>query len=558
MADSLLVKLGFNADKQSITGTVSGIGEITSALKRLKSAAEVASVGSGIKNISAGFAELASGVKDSFDRSFGFVERFSNMGDKIAKTSKLIGLSGKEYQALDFAARHAGLSTEEMDNAMRRFNVELGKARSGDAAATKKFDSILGGVSLKSFKDTNSILVAMADNYTKLGSAEQKAFVTQELFGRGGAKMATLLSDGGESLSQMFADFEKTGGGFNDEGLKNAEVFNDSLQDMTDTIDGLKISVAQELFPTFIDLFKSVQNFVAENRDKIFPVVREIFGKIGDAVKSLLPKIPVILDGILKAVNFIGPQSIVIGAAVVSILPAVGKILFGLYQILPALKLIIVGVKSVATWGWAIVNAFKITAAVIGGPTLAMIGLVVAAVVSWGIAIKSIYDNWNLVGDAVEWVWTEIKECLAWWKNGIYSLVIEPIVNFFKSLPGAFSDLWDGFKSGIANIGAMMYDAVFGSIRRAIDSVRSFVRGVPIIGSLFGDEDGSLTKTTSSASGSSSFSLGASVAQAVSESHTTTTSRFAVDFKNMPRGVQVTPPEQGDFDWSRGYVLRGV
>ena len=99
-----------------------------------------------------------------------------------------------------------------------------------------------------------------------------------------------------------------------------------------------------------------------------------------------------------------------------------------------------------------------------------------------------------------------------------------------------------------------MYDAVFGSMKRAIDSVRSFVKGIPIIGSLFGGEDESLTKPASS----NSLSLGASVAQSISESHTTTTSRFAVDFKNMPRGVQVTAPDHGDFDYSRGYVLAGM
>ena len=53
MANSLLVKLGFSADRQSITGTVSGIGEITSSLKKLKNAADVASLGSGLSLIRA-------------------------------------------------------------------------------------------------------------------------------------------------------------------------------------------------------------------------------------------------------------------------------------------------------------------------------------------------------------------------------------------------------------------------------------------------------------------------------------------------------------------------
>lgn len=554
MANSLLVKLGFSADRQSIAGTVSGIGEITSSLKKLKNAADVASLGSGLKYMSSGIRSLTENIKNSFSKSFNFAEEFAKSGDKIAKTSRLVGLSVKDYQAFSSAAQHAGMSTEEMDGALKKFNVNLGKARSGDEKSLEMFDSILGGKSISSFKDSTSLIAAIADGYQKLGSAEQKAFVSQELFGRSGLKMSELLSQGDEGIKKLIVDFESHGGGFSEEGAKNAEAFDDALQDMRETVNSLKISVAQELFPTFIDLFKTVQTFIKDNREKIIPIVKEIFGRTAEFVKSLLLRIPAILNTVLSVVRAIGPGAIVFFTGFVSILPVIGKILFGLYQMGPIIKYVIIGVKSVATWGWAIVNAFKIAAAVIGGPTLAMIGLVVAAVVSWGIAIKSIYDNWNLVGDAVEWVWSEIKESLAWWGDGIWSLIIEPVLNFFKSLPEAFSNLWNGFKSGIANIGSMMYDAVFGSMKRAIDSVRSFVKGIPIIGSLFGGEDESLTKPASS----NSLSLGASVAQAVSESHTTTTSRFAVDFKNMPRGVQVTAPDHGDFDYSRGYVLAGM
>jgi hypothetical protein len=43
----------------------------------------------------------------------------------------------------------------------------------------------------------------------------------------------------------------------------------------------------------------------------------------------------------------------------------------------------------------------------------------------------------------------------------------------------------------------------------------------------------------------------------VQQKSTTTTNRFSVDFKNMPRGVKVQAPKQGDFDYSYGYVLDG-
>ena len=557
MANSLLVQLGFSADKQSITGTISGIGKIDSAIsdlhKKIKQTFAIAAV----HTFASGIKTLGNSIKTAFSKSYNFAEEFAESGDKIAKTSRLVGLSVKDYQAFSSAAQHAGMSTEEMDGALKKFNVNLGKARSGDKASLKMFDAILGGKSISSFKDSTSLIAAIADGYQKLGSAEQKAFVSQELFGKSGLKMSELLSQGDEGIKKLIEDFESHGGGFSEEGAKNAEAFDDALQDMRETVNSLKISVAQELFPTFIDLFKTVQTFIKDNREEIIPIIKEIFGQTAGLVKSLLPRIPAILNMVLSAVRAIGPGTIVFVTGFISLLPAIGKIIFGLSQMGPILKFVVVGVKSVATWGWAIANAFKIIAAVIGGPTLAMIGLVVAAVVSWGIAIKSIYDNWNLVGDAVEWVWTTIKESLEWWWNGFKSLFVDPVWSFFQALPGAISSLVDGFLDGFKTIGQMVYelggkiyDTIVGSVKDAWSAAKGVLSNIPFVGKLFDD--------SKSPDASSSSSLGASVAQAVSESHTTTTSRFAVDFKNMPRGVQVTAPDHGDFDYSRGYVLAGM
>ena len=560
MANSLLVKLGFSVDKDSITGTVSGIGKIDSAISDLHKKMKQTFAVAGVQIFASGIKSLGSSIKSAFDKSYGFSEEYAKSGDKIAKTSRLVGLSVKDYQAFSSAAKHAGMSTEEMDGALRRFNVSLGKARSGDKTAFKMFDSILGGKKLADFKDTPSLIAAVADSYQKLGSAEQKAFVSQELFGKSGLKMAELLSQGDEGIKKLIADFESHGGGYSEEGAKNAEAFNDALQDVLETVNSLKISVAQELFPVFIDLFKSVQGFVKDNREELMPVVKEIFGRTAEYVKSLLPKIPAILNTILSIVQEIGPGTIVFVTSFVTILPAIGKILFGLYQMGSIFKIIVVAIKDIFTYGRCLLVGAKLLAGLLGGPVLAIIGLIVAAVVSWGIAIKSIYDNWNLVGDAIDYVWGEIKDSLKWWYYGFMSLIVDPVVNFFKSLPNTLSDLWEGFKSGISNIGSMLYDAIFGNIKAAITSVKSFVKGMPIIGSLFDDEEQPSVREASSGSSApgSTPSLGSTVAKSVSETHTTTTSRFSVDFTNMPRGVQVTPPEQGDFDWSRGYVLGGL
>ena len=90
MANSLFVELGFNTNKQSITGTVSGIGKITSALDGLRRSATALSLNVGLKSIASGLSSIAASAKKAFTQSYGFVEEFAKAGDKVAKTSRLV------------------------------------------------------------------------------------------------------------------------------------------------------------------------------------------------------------------------------------------------------------------------------------------------------------------------------------------------------------------------------------------------------------------------------------------------------------------------------------
>lgn len=586
MANKVFVDLGFNFNGSGVTSAVGGIskitgsikgmdsalGSVTKTLKSLKNAASLMLAVQGTKSIFGGISSIGKTIKDGLKREFDFVADFASAGDKIAKTSRLVGLSVKDYQAFSSAAKHSGMSVEEMDSALKKFNVELGKAKSGDKNALKMFDAILGGKKLSGFKDSTEILKEIANGYTKLASAEQKAFVTQSLFGRGGAQMSELLSGGGKGIEKAIADFENTGGGFTEEGTKKAEKFNDTLQEMSETINSLKISVAEDLFPTFSEMFKSVGAYVKEHRGELIPLIKEVFTGVAKFAVNLLPKIPVVLDKVLNIVNMLGPKTVVVGVAFMHVLPAITSIVVGLASIAPLVFKIISGVKLLAGLFWPVVTAVKLTAAVLGGSVLATIGLVVAAVVSWGIAIKSVIDNWNLVPDALSLIWSKIKEVagtcidffLSFWKTVggyFYSRFVEPVKNFFVALPGMLSGVWDGFKSGIANIGTFIYDAIYGNITKAFSAAKSILSKIPGLGKLFGGSETPLSIAQSASVGGAgeTNTQSAAAAQMISESRVTTTNRFAVDFKNMPRGVTVTPPENGgDFDWSRGYMLGGV
>ena len=546
MANFLNISLGFAVKKDTVASVVNSttvikdsivsLGPVFKTVEKhiddLGRAGKWVGVGESAKNLFTGIKDLAGQVSSSFKDVFDFVDGYSSTGDKIAKTSRLVGLSFKDYQAFASAANHAGISTEEMDSALKKFNVNLGKARGGELTALKAFSSILPK-NLSEYKSNTEVISALADSYVRLNSSEQKAFVSQEIFGRSGLKMSELLSGGADGIKSLISDFESHGGGFSEDGVKAAEEFNDRLQDMRETIDSIKVSVAQDLFPVFTELFNSVRDFVKENGPELKSDFRELALGVSDLVKSLLPHIPSMLKDILGIVRFIGPGIIAIVSGVLSILPAISSIVIG----------------------------FKGLLALLGGSVLAAVGGVLILFVEMTSIVKQFYDNWDMwcsfvnheLTDAVTGFFSSIWDGIKAAGSFLYSLFIEPFVNFFAAVPDAVSDLVDGFvvglkavKDTVFQLGTDIYDAIVGSVTSAWNSVKGLLGNLPIIGDLF-DGGGNVSNT-----------LGSSVGQMVSSTSTTTTSRFVVDFQNMPRGTTVTPPDNGDFDYSRGYMLAGV
>ena len=556
MANSILVSLGFKQTNDNLSKVLDsvnslklGVNDVVASTKGLNSEVEkfsktmehgkkfqslqsIRAYSNGIKDIFSGIRSIVSSITDSFSKEFNFVESFAAMGDKVAKTSRLVGFSVKDYQAFGSAAQHAGMSTEDMDNALKRFNVELGKARSGDKTSLKMFDAILGGKKLSGFKDSVSLLEEVANGYTKLASAEQKAFVTLGLFGRGGFKMSELLSGGESGVKELISAFDNAGGGFSEKGAENAEKFNDSLQKMRETINSLKIKVAEDVFPTFIELFETVQKYVKENSNELIPKFKTLFLTISGTVKSILPKIPKILD----FVTAISPKVVVIGGVIASVVPPLFSIVMGFATIAPLVAKIFAAIKIGMNYVWGIYAAVKLLVIAVGGALLLKIGAVIAGVVGLAIAIRSVIKNWNLVPDAIDWVLNTVKESVQWYANGIGSFL-------------------NGIGEGIRDFVMGGIDTIYGAVQKIKGFLSGLFGGFPDkVKSFFGIGDVDVNLNTSSAQST----LGASAAQAVQESRTTVTNRFAVDFKNMPRGVVVTPPENGDFDYSRGYVLGGV
>lgn len=574
MANSISVDIGFKSVKGDISqvlGSVKelnlGVKDVVLGMKGLNSEAKelnknvsentfskklfkLRAYSDSLKDVFVSFKSLYSGISGLFSKSFGFADSYAEKGDKIAKTSRLVGLSVRDYQAFSSAAKDSGMSIEEMDSALKKFSVNIAKARGGDKKSLEMFGSLLPkGKKLSDYKDSATLLIAIADGYAKLSSSELKAFASSEIFGKSGLKMSEILSQGGESLRDFLNSYNK---GFSDEGAKRAEAFTHELQMMLEEFEEIKISVAQELFPAFKELFGEISSMLrGEKGSELKRVLKDAGLAFKKFVLDMLPKIPTILENIVRIVGFLTPEVVVAGGTILSMLPNILSILFAMAALKPLITAVFGFVKKIGAvlFGlpslvWDLVTGFKVAAVIVGGAFYAAVGGVLVLLGEMASIVYQFYKNWDmwcsfvnheLTDAVVEW-WNQLKAVVSW--------AAESVGNIFR-----------GIGEGVRDFVMGGLDTIYGAVQKIKSLIGGIFGGLPDrLQNFFG-----IGKAIESANGPGTVqTLGASAAQAVSESRTTVTNRFAVDFKNMPRGVQVTPPEQGDFDWSRGYLLGGV
>ena len=200
----------------------------------------------------AGLIGIAFSLKEIGEFITGQIE----MAAELAHTSVMLGLSVGDLQAFQYAASTAGLSVEESTNAVRFLNKNIGEAATKGGEGATAFQKL--GVHLKdaggNIRPTNDILAEAADGFTKLKSPAEKTAMAMTIFGRAGARMIPLLNKGSAGIGELSAEFEKLGGGIDEEFIEQAEQGEHALAKLSLVGRGLKSTIASALLPGFMAL----------------------------------------------------------------------------------------------------------------------------------------------------------------------------------------------------------------------------------------------------------------------------------------------------------------
>jgi hypothetical protein len=283
-----------SSDMQSAQRTVGGA---MSNIERTVNAAKKVFVG------------LAAGLSV---RAFGsWISGAIDAADQASKLGQQIGVSTSQVAGLQLAFTQSGMSATQMVPLMSKLNVAI-------ANGSKAFDAmgLSGRAADGSLKVTRQLLGEVADKFAGYENGAAKTALAVGLLGEEGAKLLPLLNGGAQALDDYDAMAKKLGLTISDSTGKAAERFNDTLDLVGQSTQGMARQIAAQLLPTLSgladnfftamtegDKLKNTADFLA-NSLKVLYIggmgIVEVFSTVGSVLGGTAAIIVAALSGDFK------------------------------------------------------------------------------------------------------------------------------------------------------------------------------------------------------------------------------------------------------------------
>lgn len=184
-------------------------------------------------------------IKDGVLQAVNFADA---MGDMAART----GQSVESLTAMGYAAQFSGSSVETYSAGIEKLSDNIASAAAGNDAAAQMFGRL--GVSVRDvngqIRDSNAVLLDLADKVSAIQSPAEKTAVVMDLFGKSaGPELLQMLNQGSEGINALTAEAQQMGAVISTETANQAGQFNDALDRAKIAANGLYMGIAQEVLP---------------------------------------------------------------------------------------------------------------------------------------------------------------------------------------------------------------------------------------------------------------------------------------------------------------------
>lgn len=195
----------------------------------------------------------------------------ANAGDAFGKMSKRTGLTVKFLTGLKHAAALSGMEFEAIEKTTKKLSKAAYDASQGLVTYQRDFDAL--GVSVTDangdLKGTEELWRESTLALSKLKDGLKKTALAQNLFGKAGAKLLPMLTEGKKGLNDMMQESEDLGNVWNKKTTKDAENMNDALLRVETVIKNMGSRLVVDLIPAVTEMATSTVEWYKANKEII-------------------------------------------------------------------------------------------------------------------------------------------------------------------------------------------------------------------------------------------------------------------------------------------------
>jgi len=341
---------------------------------------------------------VAGGVAAATAGVVAMANTFAETGNNVAKTSERLGIGIEAYQGLSYAMQQSGLSAEEFDSALEKFNLTVRQGAAGNEAARKQLEAVgLSAQKLAGMKPEQA-MERLSDYMKSLPNDAERTRVAVSLFGKAaGPKMMAAMKQGSAGLQDLMKEAKNLGIVLTEEQAHQSEAYSSAMTRLKQSVTGMKNQFIGSAIGPLTEAFDHLKDAIVDQ----MPAIQELGKNFGQWLGDLVKRLPEIIAKIKEFGSWV--KNTVTGVKdFVGGWKNLGKIIAGL-AIAPTL---ISGLKTVFSFGKLISVAMKaipaimanigVAAGPMAGAMLPIIGII-AGIAAGIAAIILIVKNWEKI-----------------------------------------------------------------------------------------------------------------------------------------------------------------
>lgn len=500
---------------QAIGGELQQAGQATDSWQQaLSSVKAVLVAGLGAAAAVTAIKGITGAIKGAVDGAYNLAVSAGQAADNIMTMASVSGTSAQSLQEWQYASNFIDTSVESISGSMRKLTMNMTSGSAETTRALKKLHVTIkeGG----QMRGTEEVFWDIIDALGKIPNETQRSQMAMALLGRSAAELNPLIEAGSEAFRSMGQEAQSMGAVLSQSQLDKLGGFDDAVQRMKASAEGLKNTIGANLVPAFqplVDAMAEVQGKMANllgdgmQGSDIQQIAETIKGAFGPALQGVGETIKAALPGILEALRavfeeiaqFAQSELPGIMEQIGSFLSEIGSIIGPMLEpigsaICQALGSVISSALSSVDWGQLLLGVgIAIVTGLFKAIGQAIVGMahgLDAAFAEIGSAIaQGIQNAMTSVGD----IGTQLGDMARGWMNGlgqgirsgvesaleaIRSLpqrIMEALANAAQQFAEAGRQMAEGLVQGIQQKANDIVESIIGPVRGAIEKAKSFL-----------------------------------------------------------------------------------